>query len=410
MDGRWMRHFQLRQLQAAGLTPDALDDEFTFMVAKWLELDPLPLDWTEDGIAVVSIIGPLYKGRSPFVSNYRAIGDALSKLIAAPPRAVVLKIDSPGGMVDGLQGVTDQVAELAESTLVVAHVDGCCCSAAYRIASQAGSIFATADSEIGSIGTCWQLIDYSKAFEQAGLESVLLSTGPFKGLGAIGEPITEEHRAFLQGVTDDINGSMLADVQAGRDMTDEQIAAVSDGRFWLAADAVGLSLIDGVESLDVVLEAVRSQTERVPGMAKATLTTDGAAAEESTESKPAETPTESKPTETAAGESTESKPAETPAESKPSERTLADYMEAFGDAEGAKMFRDGVAWEEAAAQTLADVRGQLQDTRSELALANTRLKELAGENAALDIQADEPKKTVSFSEAARAGRKTSAKK
>lgn len=400
LDARFM---EIMQLRAAGLNPEAIDDEYTRIVAEWLGMDPKPLDYTEDGIAVVTISGPLYKQKSPFASNYRSILEALDTLLTSRPRAAVLKIDSPGGVVAGLEPVVAKVNELASQTLVVACVNGVCCSAAYRIASQAGSIVATADSEIGSIGTFWQFMDYSEHFQKEGLKSVLLTTGPYKGLGAIGEPITDEQRAFLQEVTDKTNAAFLADVKTGRDMDDEEIATVSDGRFWRADEALGFKLIDQIGGLEDVLSAIRSQTAEDVEMPKAKLTAAASQAAPRSESEqPSEEP-KTEPVDTGTAE-----PEVKPDETEPVAKGLADYMQAFGDADGARMFRDGVQWDEASAQALTELRGQLQDARAENAQLKARVAELAkamqGEGSALNLGSEAPSQKCSLGQAFRSGK------
>lgn len=138
----------------------------------------------------------------------------------------------------------------------------CAALGGYRIASQAGSIVATRDSDVGSIGTFWQWFDTLAAFEAQGVRSVLLTTGAFKGVGAQGEPITDDQRAFLQEMTDKTNDQMLQDIKAGRGFSDEQVAAVADGRFWLAADALTLGLIDGIGSRQETLQRIRASIRK----------------------------------------------------------------------------------------------------------------------------------------------------
>lgn len=386
MDARFM---QRMQLQAAGLSPDAVDDYVTSMIAEWLDMDSKPLDYTEDGIAIVSITGPLYKRKSPFQSNYRSIGEALDVLLSQTPRAVILKMDTPGGMVDGLESVVRKVEQLAQQTLVVVSCQGMLCSAGYRIAAMAGAIFATEDSEAGSIGTYWQFIDYSAAFAEAGLKSVMLTTGPFKGIGAIGEPINDEQRAFLQDLTDKTNQAILQDVKNGRELTDEQLASVSDGRFWLASDALSLGLIDKIGSMSDVLTAIRSQTKEPTNMSKIKLEENGGSSSSSAQ-EGVETPA----LETAPEIPTAGQNATTPAP-----RSLSDFMAAFGDADGARMFRDGIDWDSAQSQHVTTLKGQLQDTLAENAQLKARLTELGksmlGETEPVNIGQGEKKKSLS---------------
>jgi protease-4 len=357
IDMRWLQAYEHRMAAKAGrprgdMDPERIDDRIYDMWAEMLGFqDSTPVSYTEDGIAIVSVVGPLFKTKSsPFRSNYASILEGLKELLEIPPRAVVLRIDSPGGVVDGGTAVVDAVNELAQRTLVVASVNGCGCSMAYRIASQAGSIWASKDSEVGSIGTYWQVIDYSRAYADAGLKSVLLTSGAYKGIAAPGEEITPDQQAFLQGKVDEMNARFLADVGSGRSMTSEQVAAVSDGRWWSAAEAAGLGLVDQIGSLDDVLAAIRSQQGQ-DTMNKQTL-------------QPA-----------AAGEQPAAAAAEVPVtvQEAPTQPDLAAYMTAFGDAEGARMFRDGMDFSAAQASHLQTLQGTIQDLRAEL----TQLKQQA---------------------------------
>ena len=381
IDQRFLQAFQARAARKAGLDPETLDDVFTEYLADVLGVDSKPYEMTDDGIAIVSVIGPLYKRKSPFVSNYKAIGEALtaiSQMEQLPP--IVLKIDSPGGMVAGLDPVLDQIRELAEQTLVVASINGMGASAAYRIASQAGSVFASKDSEVGSIGTYWQLLDYSKAYEKAGVESILLTTGPYKGLGTPGEPLTRQQREFLQQTVEESNAAFLQDIMAGREMSEEAVDSVADGRWWSASKAEALDLIDGIGSLADVLQMIRDQGFlKEPAMAKPKLqpgqaVTDAEEAAPVAESAPEETQPVAETIDEETGEEVEpvaeedlEEVEEPVAEPVAAVHDLGAYMAAFGDAEGAKMFRDGVSWQDAQQAHMASLKGELQDLKAEMA-------------------------------------------
>lgn len=389
IDQRFLAAYEARLARKAGLDPETLDDVFTEYIADALGVDSKPLTMTDDGIAIVSVIGPLYKGKSPFVSNYKSIGEALTaieQMEQLPP--VVLKIDSPGGMVAGLDPVLEQIDRLSEKTLVVASINGMGASAAYRIASKAGTIFASRDSEVGSIGTYWQLLDYSKAFQKAGIRSVLLTTGKYKGVGAVGEKLTAEQVAFLQESVDQSNSQFLEDVRRGRGMTDTNLDEVSDGRWWQAGDAEQLNLIDGVASFESVLAMIRSQfLTGEPEMAKPKLQPEQAVeAEETAAVAAVATPAAGPVAEVAEPELDENEEVEPASEDEltgdaeiveAAAPGLAEYMAAFGDAEGARMFRDGVAFDQAQQQSLQELRGTLQDLRAEVAQLREQAQLLA---------------------------------
>ena len=106
----------------SGLDPDTLDDMWTEYFAEAMGVDAEPIEYTDDGIAIVSVVGPLYKRKSPFVSNYKSIAEALDELLEMEedrPSACVLKIDSPGGQVAGLEEVCRKVSQLSEMMLVL---------------------------------------------------------------------------------------------------------------------------------------------------------------------------------------------------------------------------------------------------------------------------------------------------
>ena len=166
----------------------------------------------------------------------------------------------------------------------------------------------------------------------------------FKGVGAAGEAITADQEAFLQSKVNEWNARFLADVASGRSMSGESVAAVADGRWWSAADAVGLGLVDQIGSMDQVLEAIRAQ--KGESMGKQTLQPATAA---EAPAAAVELPPVVATVETVTGPD------------------LGAYMAAFGDLEGARMFRDGLSFSDAQAKHLETLQGTIQDLRAELA-------------------------------------------
>jgi ClpP class serine protease len=133
---------------------------------------------------------------------------------------------------------------------------------------------------------------------------------------------------------------------------------VADGRWWLAAEAAGLGLVDQLGGLDDVLAAIRAQFSEMD-MARQTLqpVTAGQAAVGEGVAAVQQTTEPAQPVAAAPG--------------------LGDYMQAFGDAEGARMFLAGTSWSEAQAAQLQTLRGELQDIKAENAQLKTRLSEAA---------------------------------
>ena len=179
---------------------------------------------------------------------------------AATSRAVVLDLNSPGGVVDGVPEAAARIA--AVGVPVVAHTAGMMCSAAYWLAAGANAITASTAAEVGSIGVYCPMVDYSAMCEKEGIKVELAKTGALKGAGFFGTPWTDEQKAHMQQMVDDIFEDFRGDVLKHRaGIPDEAMT----GGAYMAKRAEGLGLVDAVGSLE---EAVRL-AERL-GIAKQT--------------------------------------------------------------------------------------------------------------------------------------------
>lgn len=226
----------------------------------------LPIDRVGN-MAVVSLSGPMMKNPGWL----RFFGFASSKDVRSAIQAAVaddgvdqilLRIDSPGGEVDGTAELADEVRKAGKVKRVIAQVDGMAASAAYWVASQASSIVAGRMDMIGSIGVRMMLYDFSKMFEEAGIRAMPIDTGPFKSAGVQGAEITAEQEAYFQGLVDDTFSEFRKAVQSGRGLSAEQFAAVGDGKVFTAPDAVELGLIDRIQGIDETVSNSRQQATR----------------------------------------------------------------------------------------------------------------------------------------------------
>ena len=199
------------------------------------------------GVAFLQICGPVYRGSSYWCPTWDTlVRDLLFLDSRQSVTEVRILIDSPGGSAMGCQEACDVVGQMSKP--VVAFIQGYGCSAAYRFACHCDQIFATKSAQIGSIGTLLTVLDLSKMFENDGVEVVAATTGEFKSFGHRGLPVTAEHRQFMaERVAIDQAGFVAS--LAARGLTAEQQAAVTDGRYWSAEEALQLKLIDGIKSV-----------------------------------------------------------------------------------------------------------------------------------------------------------------
>ena len=216
-----------------------------------------------EGVAVVSITGPMMKGDSSFggtatVRTRKAIRVALAD---EKVRSILLSIDSPGGTVAGTADLADDVRSANQQKPVYAHISDLGCSAAYWVASQARRIFANRTAMIGSIGTMLLLYDTSGAYAKDGIKVYAVASGPFKAMGHDGVEVLPEHLIEFQREVDDLNAHFLSAVAAGRGLTPDRVKELADGRVHIGVKAKDLGLIDEVASLDAAMQAVFTEFE-----------------------------------------------------------------------------------------------------------------------------------------------------
>lgn len=202
-------------------------------------------------------------------TSYQAIA-AQVRAAAADPEvgSILMVIDSPGGSVDGLADAADVIFEARKSKPVIAQVQGMAASAAYYLASQANKINAGRMDMIGSIGTILPMYDRSEFYKKAGVENISFTTGPYKGAGMEGKPVTEEQRAYFQGIVDSASKDFVAAIRRGRSI--EGLKDVADGRVFFAPDAKAAGLIDAIKTLDETLSGL-AKAKGTPRRARASL-------------------------------------------------------------------------------------------------------------------------------------------
>lgn len=217
-------------------------------------------------IAVIDIFGPIFtradlfsnvSGAASLDSLERQIDDALYD---DSVKAIILRIDSPGGEVTGTHEFANYVAEACKIKTVVAYVHGMACSAAYWIASATSYIYVDKTAILGSIGVVAAWTDDSKSRTAAGLTDyeVVSSQSPKKRL----DPKLDEGRAELQKQIDGLADIFIDDVAAFRDVSRNTVLTnFGQGSTFLADEAIKLGMADSVSSLrDVITKLTTADT------------------------------------------------------------------------------------------------------------------------------------------------------
>jgi signal peptide peptidase SppA len=213
-----------------------------------------------DGTAVIPLHGPMSKAGSWKFQEASTVQIRQMLRQAARDEAVervMLHVYSPGGHVDGTHELAADVARVGLVKPTYAHIEDLGASAAYWVASQTQRISANETAEVGSIGTVAVLEDTSKRMDRLGIEVHVLSTGPYKGAGVEGAPLSAEALAYFRGRVESLNSHFLSAVQRGRGMTAADVDRISDGRVHIASVAQSYGLIDAVESFDDAMEEAK---------------------------------------------------------------------------------------------------------------------------------------------------------
>ena len=214
------------------------------------------------GIAVIPIYGVITQ-RGNMVDDVSGPGMVSTQIVTQMLRQAVadeavsqilLDIDSPGGSVYGVSELGDAILTAHAQKPVVAIANSLAASAAYWIGSQASEFYVTSGGEVGSIGVWQAHQDYSKAMDEAGVKTTLISAGKFKVEGNPYAPLDEEAQGFMQSRVDDYYAAFTKAVAKGRGVPITQVRdGMGQGRVLGADAALAQNMVDGIASFDQVL-------------------------------------------------------------------------------------------------------------------------------------------------------------
>jgi len=174
-------------------------------------------------------------------------------------RAVVLRLNSPGGSAAASQEISEAVVRLREAGKpVVVSMGDTSASGAYWIACHADAIVANPATITGSIGVIIQTTHLTDLYDMLGIETETFKSGPHKDMGSPDRVPTPEERAIFQGMVDDIYAQFVAVVARGRNMPEDQVRKLADGRIFTGRQAYELGLVDQLGDLQ---DAVRAAAE-----------------------------------------------------------------------------------------------------------------------------------------------------
>ncbi len=165
-------------------------------------------------------------------------------------KAIVLRIDSPGGGVVASQEIYNAVKNAKkEGKKIVVSMGSVAASGGYYIAAAADKIVANPGTMTGSIGVKMEFASVEKLLEKIGVKGLVVKSGEYKDIGSPFRDMTNQEQKLLQGVIDDVHSQFIEAVSEGRRLPVADVTAIADGRIFTGRQALSLKLVDQMGDL-----------------------------------------------------------------------------------------------------------------------------------------------------------------
>ena len=230
-------------LLVAGLAV-LLGPEATVTRAFW---DPLEIFGFEEKVGVVEITGVLSES-TPTLKQLKTFRE--EKRV----RAIVLRVNSPGGIVGPAQEIMKEVEKTKKVKKVVASFGSVAASGGYYAACSADLIMSNPGTATGSIGVVMTLTNLEQLAKKFGVDVYALKAGALKDLGSPFKPLSPEGKKVLQELLNNIHEQFIQDVAKNRRLTLEKVRSLADGRVFTGEEAKKLGLVDALGNFNDAVE------------------------------------------------------------------------------------------------------------------------------------------------------------
>lgn len=175
-------------------------------------------------------------------------------------KAVVLRINSPGGSVTATQEVGEEIQKIRDNgMLVVTSMGDIAASGGYWLAACTDKIYANSTTLTGSIGVYMPYSNWEELYQKIGIRSEKIKSGEHKDILANDRPMTVEERQILQTIVDENYEEFVSVVATGRNMTEEEVKILADGRIYTGRQALEAGLVDDLGNLYDAIDATAKE-------------------------------------------------------------------------------------------------------------------------------------------------------
>jgi protease-4 len=217
---------------------------------------------TGKGVAIIRVEGVIVAGRGgaefmgPSVAGSETITDHIQRALRDPDaRALLVRINSPGGSAAGAEEIYHQLMKAREKKPVVISMGDVAASGGYYIAAAGDEIFSNAGTITGSIGVITSHLDLSALLKKVGADYESITSGEFKDMGSFSRPMTARERDLLKGLIGDVYEQFVEAVVKGRNMPKEKVLKIADGRIFTGRQAMEAGLVDKIGGFEEALDS-----------------------------------------------------------------------------------------------------------------------------------------------------------
>ena len=209
---------------------------------------------TSEKIAVIYVQGSMLTGNVPaglgYATSEEISGNIHNAAADENVRAIVLRINSPGGSPAAAQEISIEIEKAQERGIpVIVSMGDLAASAAYYISAPADYIFANPSTTTGSIGVIWTFENRSAYNAKEGIDYYISKSGEFKDMGGSSRGLTDEEKEYADSVVMDSYENFVTQVAEGRKMSRSEVKELADGRIYTGSRAKELGLVDDFGNL-----------------------------------------------------------------------------------------------------------------------------------------------------------------
>lgn len=259
-----MNRYALRSGEYLAIASDAIKrdaDGFFFMLGP-----SAPDSEAVGSVLVVHVRGALAHFKTGMGDSYEAIVDRVGAALARKPSSVVLRIESPGGVVSGLNESVLKLRKMSSESGIklYAFVDEMAASAAYALCCACDERFAPPSAVVGSVGVISTMASQAKKDAKDGVEFVLITSGERKADGHPHAPISEDAVAAERGRVGELAAQFFALASDATELSPKRLAGL-EANIFLGANAKKAGLIDDVMSWDALMALLDDGTMPLTG-------------------------------------------------------------------------------------------------------------------------------------------------